>query len=80
MDLTNERLETGQPIHILTLMDMVTKQSPAVEVQTTFAHQDVVNLLDRLTAKGEQQIILYADNGQEFILSALKDWARHNKG
>jgi hypothetical protein len=42
MDMTNDRLETGQPIQILTLIDMLTKQSPAVEIQKTFTRQDVV--------------------------------------
>jgi len=76
MDMTNDRLETGQPIQILTLIDMVTKQSPAVEIQKTFTRQDVVSLLDRLAPR--EKLTLCHDNGLHFLSKDLKYWAQHN--
>jgi len=78
MDLTNARLQSGQVIEILTIVDMTTKQSPAAEVRTTFTIHDVVKLLDRLTDKGEQHVILYIDHRKEFTSSSLKDWSQRN--
>jgi putative transposase len=48
MDFVHDQLFDGRKIRILTIVDTVTRVSPAIEVRQQFRGADVVNVLERV--------------------------------
>ncbi len=78
LDFLTDALVDGQRFRILTIVDNVSRVSPAIEAGTSLTGERVVAVLDRLkrTIGVPQRIAI--DNGPEFISKALDAWAyRH---
>jgi putative transposase len=78
MDFLTDSLVDGQRFRILTIVDTVSRVSPAIAIGTSLPGERVVALLDRLrsTVGVPQRIAI--DNGPEFISKALDAWAYGN--
>ncbi len=78
LDFLTDSLVDGRRFRVLTLVDNVSRVSPAIEVGTSLTGERVVAVLERLkrTVGVPQRIAV--DNGPEFISKALDAWAyRH---
>lgn len=78
MDFMADRLVDGRRFRVLTLVDNVTRVSPALVVARSFPGERVVEVLDQLAAAGQQPQTLSVDNGPEFISRALDAWAHRH--
>lgn len=79
MDFMSDSLASGQRLRLLTLVDNMTRESPAIEVDRSLTGQRVVAVLERLAAQRGLPQILQLDNGPEFTSRALDEWA-HRRG
>jgi putative transposase len=78
LDFLSDSLVDGRRFRILTIVDTVSRVSPAIEIGVSLTGERVVTLLDRLrsTVGVPQRIVI--DNGPEFISKALDAWAYQN--
>ena len=78
MDFLTDGLANGQRFRVLTIVDTVSRVSPAIEVGVSLTGERVVAVLERLkrTVGRPQRIAI--DNGPEFISKALDAWAYRN--
>jgi putative transposase len=75
MDFVSDALGDGLKFRALTIVDEVTRELPAIEVDFSLAGAHVVQVLDRLgQARGYWRAIVL-DNGPEFRGEALDQWA-----
>jgi putative transposase len=79
MDFMSDALATGRRFRVLTLVDNMSRESPALEVGNHFTGEHVVALLERLAQAGTVPRVLQVDNGPEFSSRALDAWA-HRRG
>jgi putative transposase len=79
MDFVSDTLASGRRIRLLTLVDIYTRESLAIEVDTSLPSQRVVQILDRVVAAEGGPKAIRLDNGPEFISHALDHWA-HEQG
>ena len=78
MDFMADRLVDGRPFRVLTLVDNVSRVSPALVAAGSLTGERVVEALDRLLAAGQRPQRLSIDNGPEFVSKVLDAWAyRH---
>lgn len=69
----------GRRFRILTIVDNMTRESPAIEVDMSLPSTRVVAVLERLAQSHGIPKVIYVDNGPEFVAKALDEWAhRHN--
>jgi putative transposase len=78
LDFLSDSLADGRRFRVLTIVDNVSRVSPAIAIGTSLPGERVVALLDRLrsTVGVPQRIAI--DNGPEFISKALDAWAYQN--
>jgi putative transposase len=78
LDFLSDSLADGRRFRVLTIVDNVSRVSPAMALGTSLPGERVVALLDRLrsTVGVPQRIAI--DNGPEFISQALDAWAYRN--
>jgi putative transposase len=78
LDLLSDSLVDGRRFRVLTIVDNVSRVSPAIEVGGSLTGERVVAVLDRLkrTVGRPQRIAI--DNGPEFASKALDAWAHRN--
>ena len=79
MDFVSDSLWTGRKFRSLTLVDTYTKESLAIEVDTSLSGQRVVRVLERLSEINGLPEFIRVDNGPEFISKALDEWAYRNQ-
>ena len=79
MDFVHDSLWTGRRFRALTLVDLCTKECPAIEVDTSLTGDRIVRVLDRLADSRGLPESIRVDNGPEFISKALDGWAYRNK-
>ena len=79
MDFMCDSLASGQRFRLLTLVDNMSRESPAIAVDRSLTGQRVVAVLERLAAQRELPQILQVDNGPEVTSQALDEWA-HRRG
>ena len=73
-----DRLVDGRQFRVLTLVDNVSRVSPALVAAGSLTGERVVAALDDLLAAGQRPQMLSIDNGPEFVSKALDAWAyRH---
>ena len=77
IDFLRDSLADGRAFRVLTVVDNVSRVSPAIEAAFSLKGSHVVAVLDRLKADG-LPARLAVDNGPEFISRALDAWAYHN--
>ena len=78
LDFLTDSLADGRRFRVLTIVDTVSRVSPAIAVGASLTGERVVTLLDQLrsTVGVPQRIAI--DNGPEFISRALDAWAYQN--
>ena len=79
MDFVTDTLASGQRYRALTIVDNVSRVSPAIEVDSSLTGQRVVDVLERLKRTYGLPKRIGVDNGPEFISKVLDTWA-HNNG
>jgi putative transposase len=77
IDFLRDSLAGGRGFRVFTIVDNVSRVSPAIEAAFSIRGETVVAVLDRLKAGGLPER-LAVDNGPEFISRALDAWAYHN--
>ena len=78
LDFLSDGLVDGRRFRILTIVDNVSRVSPAIEVATSLTGARVVEVLERLRRTVGTPARIAIDNGPEFISKALDAWAyRH---
>jgi putative transposase len=75
MDFIHDSLRDGRKLKCLTLVDLFTRESLALPVDTSIPGSSVVAVLDRLRETRGKPAILVVDNGPEFTGRALGEWA-----
>lgn len=78
MDFVSDQLASGERFRSLTIIDIYTRLSPAIEVDRSLSGGRVVSTLDRLKLTHGLPKVIVVDNGPEFICIALDKWASDN--
>jgi putative transposase len=75
MDFMQDVLADGRRFRVLNIMDAVSRECLAIEVDTSLPGQRVVRSLDHLIAVYGRPKRIVVDNGPEFAGQALDAWA-----
>lgn len=75
MDFVHDRLINGRKIRALTIVDNFSRESPALEVDTSIGGRRVVRVLERLVERNGAPDAITIDNGTEFDGKAMDEWA-----
>ena len=78
MDFMSDELFDGRRIRLLTIVDLFTRESLAIEVGQRYRGRDVADALTRLAATRSLPKTIRVDNGPEFTSKALDQWAYAN--
>ncbi len=78
MDFVADQLSNGARFRALTIVDVFTKESLAIEVGQRLRGEHVVEVLNRLAAQRRTPKYLFVDNGSEFSGRLLDLWAYHH--
>ncbi len=70
----------GRRFRVLTIVDNVSRVSPAIEVGTSLTGERVVGIPERLKLTVGRPERIAVDNGPEFVSRALDAWAYRNGG
>jgi len=79
MDFIEDRLMDGRKLKAYTLIDEYTKESLAIEIDTSFGGQRVVQVLELVAQVHGYPKAIRSDNGPEFTGKALFGWTDANK-
>jgi putative transposase len=79
MDFMSDRLDDGRRFRSLTVVDNMTRESPAIEVNPSFSAQAVADVLERLAQTTGLPQVIQVDNGPEFVAKALDAWAHRRQ-
>jgi putative transposase len=75
MDFLSDALGDGRKFRSFTLLDVVTRECPAIEVDVSLPGARVVMVLDRVARERGYPLSVVCDNGPEFRGEALDQWA-----
>lgn len=75
MDFMHDVLADGSKIRLLTIVDMFSRESIALEVDFGFKSPQVVDILRRAVAQRGAPERIHCDNGPEFVSLHLDQWA-----
>jgi len=76
LDFMSDALAPGRRLKLLTVVDTYTRESLAIEVDTSISGERVARVLDRVIAeRGTQPEEIVMDNGPEMTSRALDQWA-----
>jgi len=78
IDFLTDSLADGRRFRVLTIVDNVSRVSPAIAVGVSLTGERVVALLERLKGTVGQPERIAVDNGPEFVSKALDAWAYRN--
>lgn len=78
IDFVADQLQDGRRFRSLTVVDVFTRESVAIEVGQSLRGEDVVRTLNRLKHEGRTPKLLFCDNGSEFAGQAMDLWAYQN--
>jgi putative transposase len=78
MDFVHDQLHNGKKIRALTIVDKLSREALAIEVDYRLNSQHVVAAMERLCRERGGPSILSVDNGSEFTSRALEQWAYLN--
>lgn len=79
MDFVRDTLGDGRAFRALTIVDDFTRESVAIEVDTSLPGERVVRVLERLAGTRGLPTGIVCDNGPEFAGQVLDQWA-HRRG
>jgi len=80
IDFLADALADGRRFRVLTIVDNVSRVSPAIEVAASLTGERVVGVLERLRRTVGVPDRIAIDNGPEFISKALDAWAYRHRG
>lgn len=75
MDFVHDQLATGRKLRILTIVDIFSRFSPAIDPRFSYRAEDVVATLDRVCAELGFPKTIRVDQGSEFVSRDLDLWA-----
>jgi len=78
LDFVADQLQDGRRFRSLTILDVFTRESVAIEVGQSLKGEDVVRTLNKLKHEGRTPKLLFCDNGSEFAGQAMDLWAYQN--
>jgi putative transposase len=79
MDFVSDKTRYGSNIRVLTIIDEVTRECLALEVDSSITGRKVTAVLNRIAIfRGLPQEIL-TDNGSEFTSNVMNEWAYDHK-
>ena len=79
MDFVSDCLHDGRRFRALTIVDNVSRVSPAIEVGSSLTGYKVVEVLEGLAQSQGLPKVIQVDNGTEFTSKALDEWAHRRK-
>jgi putative transposase len=78
MDFMHDVLADGTKIRLLTIVDIFSRESVALEADFGFKAAQVVDVLRRVSGEREIPKRIRCDNGPEFVSLHLDQWAHWN--
>ncbi len=78
MDFVQDRTVDGRPLRMLVVLDEHTRECLALDVGRRCRGEDIVSVLDELTAIRGAPAHIRSDNGPECISHALKTWCQES--
>ena len=78
MDFQFDTTADGRQIKFLNIIDEFTRECLAIKIDRSINADQVVDVLDRLTAQRGAPAYVRFDNGPEFVAHAIADWCRFN--
>jgi putative transposase len=79
MDFVSDQMATGRRFRCLTMTDLYTHETPAIEVDVSLTGERVSRVLDRLKEERGLPKMIICDNGTEFTSKAMDQWALANQ-
>lgn len=79
MDFVSDALESGRRFRTLTITDLFTHETPALEVDVSLTGYRVAEVLDRLKQTHGLPRAIVCDNGTEFTSKIMDQWSHKNK-
>ena len=79
LDFVADQLSDGRRFRALTVLDVFTRESLAIEVGQRLKGEDVVGALNQIRTKRGGPKVLFCDNGTEFTSQIMDLWAYHNQ-
>nr|WP_293338839.1 IS3 family transposase [Parvibaculum sp.] len=74
VDFVHDKLSSGRPYKMLTVLDEYTREALCVTVRATMSANDVLEALYPLILKRGKPEYIRSDNGPEFIAAPLQEW------
>jgi putative transposase len=78
LDFMADQLTDGRQFRVLTILDVFTRESLAVEVGPSLKGTDVVEVLNQIRARRGTPKMLFCDNGSEFSSQIMDLWMYQN--
>jgi len=78
LDFVSDQLQSGTRFRALTIVDVYTRESVAIEVGQSLKGTDVVGVVRRLKQQRGLPRTLFCDNGCEFTSHVMDLWAYQN--
>jgi putative transposase len=75
MDFVTDSIVTGRRFRALAIVDDFSRECPAIEVDTSLGGVRVVSVLERLAQTRGLPEVITTDNGPEFAVKILDEWA-----
>jgi putative transposase len=75
MDFVHDTLSSGRNVRLLTVVDDFTRESLAIEVDSTLPSRRVIAVLERVIAQRGLPEVIKTDNGPEFSSLITRKWA-----
>jgi putative transposase len=75
VDFVHDQLATGRKLCVLTIVDISSRFSPALEPRFTFRGVDVVEVLETICKETGFPAAIRVDKGIEFVSRDLDVWA-----
>ena len=75
MDFVHDQLATGRKLRVLTILDIFSRFSPALEPRFSFSGADVVKVLEGVCKEVGFPATIRVDQGSEFVSRDLDLWA-----
>ena len=75
MDFVHDQLATGRKLRVLTVVDIFSRYSPAIDPRFTYRGDDVVRILETVCAEVGYPATIRVDQGSEFVSRDLDLWA-----
>ncbi len=79
LDFVADQLADGRRFRALTVLDLFTLGSLAIEVGQRLRGEDVVGALNQIRQKRGTPKLLFCDNGSEFTSQIMDLWAYHSQ-